>query len=188
MGIIDGAMGQDQPAQPMQQAQPMQNDASAVIQQMRDQWMEKVPDARKNAVEKLVMAGQKVMFDPKTHDGIMQQFDGIEAESETHKIAVGVAGLLLRLSEKAKGPLPVPALVPTAAILALDALEFLGEAGKIEVTVENAKQVVLDTNAVMAQKLDVGTPEKMAQAKEMMAKTRGSAGLPSQQQPEMGEV
>lgn len=187
MSFVDRQLGGQagmQPEQPQQPAQPGQQeapgDAGVVIQQMRDEWMAKTPDNRRDAVERLVTAGQKVMFDPKTHDGIMKQFQAIEAQNDTHRIAVGIGGLMQRLAEKSKGPLPVPALVPAAAILSLDALEFLGEAGMIEVSTEIAKQVVLDTGAVMSEKLGVGTPEKLSEVKSMMSQTAGQAKLPSQ--------
>ena len=184
MSFVERQLGQqggvppEQPAQPGQQQGP--EDAGAVIEQMRSEWMAKTPDNRKDAVERLVLAGQKVMFDPKTHDGIMKQFETIEGQNDTHRIAMGVGGLMKLLADKSKGPLPVPALVPAAAILSLDALEFLGEAGMVEVTVETAKQVVLDTGAVMSEKLGVGTPEKLGEVETMMSQTAGQAKLPSQ--------
>lgn len=90
-----------------------------------------IPPEAKDAVDRIVAAGMKIMFNPATRQHMMQ---GIQSkEPVPKKIAENVTGLLLLVDQKAKQAgqtLPGPAIFPAAYELAAQAGEVLVKAGQ----------------------------------------------------------
>lgn len=81
-----------------------------------------VPEEAKDAVARVVAAGQKLMFSPAMRDEL-----DAEVQRDTppaQKMAEAVTGLVLVLDKQSKGGIPVPAIFPAA-------MELLGEAADV---------------------------------------------------------
>jgi hypothetical protein len=89
-----------------------------------------IPPEMKDAVDRIVAAGVKVIFNPATREQVMEQVNSREPVAK--KMATSVVGLLLTLDKKSKGGLPMAAIFPAA-------LELLGESAEVLVA---AKQPV----------------------------------------------
>lgn len=79
-------------------------------------------------LQRIVLAGQKVMFDEKTHDLMTKQLQGPGPMSE--KLGVGIAGLLGILWGESKGALNPKLLIPAGLVLMAHAAQFLRDAGE----------------------------------------------------------
>ena len=139
-----------------------QEGGGSVAAQARAQLEQHVPPELRAPVERLVLAGKKVMFGPETNEMAMAEVDRHE-DGPGAGAAVGVAALMSQLLTRVKGAMPVPAIVPAALILLMEALEFLGEAGRLEVTPEVVAEATQDLTGYLMQKLGLDE-EKVAQA------------------------
>lgn len=85
------------------------------------------PDA-KDAVERVVAAGVKMMFAPSMRDELQQ---AVASQDPTSKaLAENVAGLLLLVDQKAGGKVPVAAIFPAGLELLAEAAEAMSAAGR----------------------------------------------------------
>lgn len=132
---------------PMQLADDMPE-----IRAIEEQLLAKVPPQLRGAVERLVVAGMKLMFSPQMRQAVMAQLQG---GATPEKVAQGIAGLISVLQGQAKGQVPQPALIPAAVILACQALDFLGKGGQMQVTKDTIGQTVQAVVAFLAQKMGV---------------------------------
>lgn len=192
-GMVNGAAGA--PPEPEDMAEPdeppedtpadMAEDSAEsegggdVARQAQDNLEKHVPPQFRSAVERLVLAGKKVMFGEQTHDMAMKEVQN--AEDPATGAAMGVAALMSQLTGRAKGPVPQPAIVAAAMILLMEALQFLGEAGQVEVTPDLVSEATQELTGVLMQKLQM-TPEKIAQAQEVMRRGGGQdPGMPPEE-------
>lgn len=79
-------------------------------------------------MQKIVLAGMKVMFDAKTHHLLLDQIKGPGTISQ--KIGQGVAGLMALLMQESKNSLPGELLIPAGMVLCCKAAEFLRGSGQ----------------------------------------------------------
>lgn len=98
-----------------------------------DQYLEamKIPDQMKDAYNRVVMAGMKIMFSQETHQFMLQQLDGPEPLAQ--KLGEGIGMLMMMIFEQSNGTLPPHTIFPAGQNLMLQAVEFIQE-GNIEVT------------------------------------------------------
>ena len=84
------------------------------------------PAIDQGQLEKIVMAGQRVMYDPTTRDyfinGLKKQGNPVDV------IAEEIVGLMKMLDDKAKGAIPKGIIIPAAIALMIEAAHFASEA------------------------------------------------------------
>lgn len=74
-----------------------------------------IPPEYQSAVERLVLAGMKAMFDPRTHQLMLDELRS-QGDDLGKGAAVGIAALISQLLARVKGAMPQPAIVPAALI------------------------------------------------------------------------
>lgn len=109
-----------------------------------------VPDQFKQAYNRVVLAGMKVMFSPETHQLMLQQLS--ENASLPDRIGHGVADLLTILYKKSNATLPPQVIIPAGMNLCLQALDFVMRSGREKVdekvvaaTLETFIHVILES-------------------------------------------
>ena len=78
------------------------------------------------AVQKVVLAGKKLMFDPKTFATFKQGMT--KNMPMPDKLATEAAGLMKLLQDKAQGAIPRQVLLPAAAMLLIEIAKFMQDA------------------------------------------------------------
>lgn len=165
-GLVQGAQPAEEPAQeavqePAQESaqDPEKGGMTAVqvaddhpkLRMIQEQLMQKVPPELHSAVDRIVIAGMKMMFGKETHEKVMAQLEKLGSPSDG--VAMGIAGMLTMIAHAAKGPMPIPALIPASIILMCQALDFLAKSNKIELTNELIADTTKKLQSYMMQKL-----------------------------------
>lgn len=108
-------------------------------------------------INKLVAAGQKVMYGEKSRGMMIKELgDGRDPE----KIGAGVAKLVAILFNESKKTAPMQALIPAAVLLMCEGLNFLEEAGTVQVTNEFLSECTMAMGSNVAQMFGA-TPDKL---------------------------
>jgi hypothetical protein len=120
-------------------------------------------------LQRIVIAGMKVMFSPQTR-GLLQKAlagDGPIAQ----KIGLGVAGLLGILMQESQNSIPRQLLVPAGMLLVVHAVEFLDKSGAgagdqdVSQAIQVMTQAILHAHGVDSNKLAaIGASGKIPQA------------------------
>jgi hypothetical protein len=130
------------------------------------------PQLRK-PIEKTVEAGKKVMYDEKTRDMAVQQ---LSAGSDPESIGSAVAKLAAILFNQAKGAMPMQVLIPASTVLLCEALQFLEDAGSVQVTPDFLAECTMAMTSAVLQAFGA-TPE---QIQGYIDKAKGGQGAPAQ--------
>ena len=143
-----GLMQQAEAGQPKGPAFTPPDVAKSVAPQMKD------------AVDRIVAAGFKIMYAPDMKDELMAAVQSQEPTPK--KLAENVAGLVVTLNQKTRGGLPVEAIFPAAVMLLTEAAGVLTAAGQ-DVSDDEYKDAVRMLFVMLGQKLG-GTPEQITAA------------------------
>jgi hypothetical protein len=143
---------------------------------------QKVPPKDKNAYDRIVLAGMKVLFSKNTHSQIMQGVK--EAQDKVTTAADGIVGLMGMLHKESRGTMPVGPMILAGMSLLMQALDFMEQAGMVQVdnaVLDTATQHYIETllpkigmtpekiQAMLGQAQGImADPEKMAQYKQSM--------------------
>lgn len=126
-------------------------------------------------VQKIVMAGMKVMYDPQTFQMLL---DGITAEMPMpQKLAMEVAGVLKIVDGKSANGLPPETVAPSAMLLMYELAEFMKQSGAGNPT----KEDIMGAMPIL-QKVLVDTFSKSGKANTQSAQPAQPQGLIAQQQ------
>ena len=118
-------------------------------------------------LDRIVLAGRKVMFAKQSHKMFLEQLDG--PGTIPQKLGQGVAGLMALLVKESKNSLPPTLLIHAGMVLLTHAADFLRKAGQEVTDVDIGNAIKVMVNAVLhAVGID---PEKVAAMGE-----RGLAG------------
>ena len=110
-------------------------------------------------MQRIVVAGMKVMFDAKTHSLMLDQLKGPGTISQ--KIGQGVAGLMAMLMQESKNSLPGNLLIPAGLVLSCKAAEFLRGSGQLVSDADLAEAMNVMTREILNA---TGTdPDKVAE-------------------------
>ena len=125
-------------------------------------------------LDKIVLAGQRVMFDAKTHKMFLEQLDGPGTTAQ--KLGQGVAGLMGLLWQESRQSLPPELLIPAGMCLVAVAADFLRKGG-MDVSDED---VAGGIEALVTALLQAGgvDPDKMAELGARGGKTDGTMPAP----------
>lgn len=127
----------------------------------------KVSPADKEAYDKIVLAGMKVMFSKETHGQLIQGFK--EAGDPLTAIVDGVIALIGILFQQSKGTMPPGPMVLAGQSLLMEALDFMEESRLIEVNEQMLGQATQQYIETLLPKIGL-TPDKMKAA---LAKAQG---------------
>jgi Ni,Fe-hydrogenase maturation factor len=154
MSAVMGPEGPQQgpPQGLLQQTDPKQEQASQspITQKIVSGIMDGAPPKLRSSIDRIVTAGKRLMYDPQTHELMVKQLQTLQAGNEADRIAQGIAALISMIAEKSK-------------VLMCDAIDFLAESGKIEVTEDLVAEATQELMGYVMQKLGIG-PEQIAQA------------------------
>lgn len=132
----------------------------------------KVSPADKEAYDKIVLAGMKVMFSKETHGQLVQGFK--EAGDPLTAIVEGIIAIIGILFKESRGTMPPGPMVLAGQSLLMEALDFMDESGMIEVDEQmlgDATQKYIET---LLPKIGL-TPDKM---QAVLGKAQGIMGDP----------
>lgn len=106
-------------------------DSSDIRQGLR----ENVPPSMREAYDKVVAAGMKIMFDKSTHHLMQEQ---MTAEGEmSDKLAEGVGQLMSMLLQNTKGAFPQQLIIPAGVELMLHAADFAAQGAGERITADD---------------------------------------------------
>lgn len=84
---------------------------------------EKISPQDKESVERVVIAGQKLMFSEQTHKYMLE---ALQKEGDlADKLSVGMIQLVILLLQQAKGNIPPNVMLPAASILLVKACQYV---------------------------------------------------------------
>ena len=136
----------------------------------------KIPPQMQKAYERIVQAGLKLMFDPRTREQTMQMM--MSEGDPAQKIAQGVGSVMVALFEQSNGTMPQELIIPAAVELVAHVVEVAQQAGA-SITPEQYGAAVEQTIAFIGQKfgvnLDGQQPEQPPE--QAMQPTQQPAGL-----------
>lgn len=158
-------------AQTSQQPGGTQVSQDKLIATVQTQVRNSVPAQFRVAVQKIYLAGMKLMYSPETHQLMLQQLQGNDFTAQA--VARGIAALITLMYRQSKGSMPIPAIAPAAILLACEALDFLEQTGKEQVTAELLSDVVQQVVAILLQKVGL-TPDSLANG---VNKNAAAAGM-----------
>lgn len=130
-----------------------------LLEQTRQKILESVnPPQLTQSIEKVVEAGKKILYSPKTRDLVLQE---LQTDGDIEDIiGSGVAKLTGLVYQEYKKTLPMEVLMPVNMLLMLEVMDFLEQGGKLEVNNDTLAQTTQATASAMLQLLGI-TPEKL---------------------------
>lgn len=128
-----------------------------------------IPPEAKDAVDRVVAAGTKLMYSPDMRQELQAEIDRDVPPAQ--KMAEAVTGLILTLDKQSQGGIPVQALFPAAMELMGEAAEVLAAAGQ-PVTQEDYNEAARQMFVLLGRKMGA-TDEQLMQGAEQIA---GQAG------------
>lgn len=120
-----------------------------------------LPDNLKDAYDRVVLAGMKVMFSKETHQQAMS-FLSEENGAADERIGQGVAALMGLLMKQANGTMPPQIIIPAGIELVAAAGDYLKKAGE-NVTDDDIAGAMSDYVQIVLQQAGADSPEKMRQ-------------------------
>jgi len=134
-------------------------------------------EPEQNIIQRVAIAGQKILFDKKTHQPLFDDMMSGEGDMGD-KLGSGVSSLMLLLLDQSKGSMPRGVLHPAGAIILAKAAEFTSKAGMGEID-DATFSTALEVMAVkLMDKFDQSFRDKVA------SKTGGQPAQPEQAQPQ----
>jgi hypothetical protein len=128
-----------------------------ILEQAKAAVLQKADPRLQPAIAKAVKAGEQVMYAPQTREQLIAALgDGSDPES----IGAGIAKLLAVLYHKTNNTLPMQVGVPAATLLLLEALQFIEDAGKAQVTPDMLAECTKAMGSAVLQMFGV-TPDKL---------------------------
>jgi hypothetical protein len=113
---------------------------------------------QKQQLQRIVVAGMKIMFSQQSHGMLLKQLEGPGTIDQ--KLGQGVAGLMALLAHESKNSLPPNLLIPAGMVLLAHAADFLRKSGQTITDQEIGAAINVMVNALLhAVGID---PEKVA--------------------------
>lgn len=134
----------------------------------------KVPPELRNTYQRIILAGEKVMYSPQTHQMMLKQMKSNPNPAEA--AGEGIAKLFAILLKESKGTLNMKAAIPAMTVLLCEALGFMEEAGMVQVTDQLLADATREMGSAVLQVMGI-TPDKL---RTMMAQRGGQPGAPAQ--------
>lgn len=122
-----------------------------------------IPPEAKDAVDRVVAAGQRLMYAPDMREELQAAVDSQEPVPQ--KLANNVAGLVLTLDQQAQGGIPMAAIFPASMELLGEAAEVLAAAGQ-KVSQEDYNEAARTLFVVLGRKLGASDEQMMGAAQQ----------------------
>lgn len=137
------------------------NSSDPLIKKLQMAVRAKVPPQYAVAVQKIYLAGMKLMFSPETHQHMVQ---AVQSDTDPgHAVGAGVVALITMLYQQSKGTMPIPAAVPAGLLLVAEGLDFMEQSKMIpQATPEMIDSATQTLVSMLMQKVGM-TPDRMAQ-------------------------
>jgi hypothetical protein len=135
---------------------------NTLLQQTEQQTQSKVPAKFKTSFDRVVLAGQKLMYSDETHSMMRSQLDA--PNPPEINVGEGIAKLMGILWKEGKGTIQMEAFIPAALILLCEGMDFAEKAGKMQVTPDTLAAATKELMSSLMQILGI-TPEKIQAAK-----------------------
>ena len=153
-----------------------------MLQKARANIDAKVKPQDKNAYDRIVLAGMKIMFDKSMNQTLLQGLQN--APDKIAMAAEGIVGILGLLYKESRNTMPVTPMIMAGMSLLIEALAFMEEAGIVQVdpaALDKATQHYMDTllpklginqqtmtNVLNKTQQTVQDPQKMAMIQQNM--------------------
>ncbi len=135
-----------------------------------------LPPELKKAYERVLQAGIKLMFDPRTRAETMQM---IAAPGDpVQKIAQGVGSVMVVLFEQSNGTMPQQIIIPVAVELVMHVVEVVREAGA-EISNEQVGAATEQTINFIMQKFGID-PNQLESMAKQQAQPQQPTGMVAQ--------
>ncbi len=128
-----------------------------ILQKTQDAVMQKADQRLAPVINKLADAGKKVMYSEKTQE---LTFEALGDGKDPAVIGAAVAKLIGIIYNQSKNTAPMQALIPAAVVLLCEGLDFLEQAGAVEVTPDFLAQCTMEMGSNVAQLFGV-TPDRL---------------------------
>lgn len=125
------------------------NTQNQLLQQTEQAIQAKVPPKLQDAFQRTVKAGLTIMYSPQSNKLMMQQLG--KPGDPLQNVGEGAAKLVGLLYRQSHHTMPVSIAAPAAIIFMCEAMDFLEQSGKVEVTKESIDQATQDTAAFVLQ-------------------------------------
>ena len=112
----------------------------------------KLPPAKSHALDRIIIAGMRIMFSAQTHQMMLQELQAPGAISD--KLAQGITKLILLMLKESNGTMPPDLFIPAGTILLAKAAEFLNQSGT-PVSEDDFRQAIVKLTALIKK---VATP------------------------------
>ena len=156
-----------------------------LIEQAKQSVIAKVAEKDREPLSRIVKAGMKFMYAPQTNDMVHEALtEGAPEES----IAKGIPLLMAILAKESRNTLPPQLYIPSAFIIAFDALDYLAETEGFELTTDlldkttyNVGQSMLAASGVSPDDIERMHGEAQEILKDPKAKAAYEAQMAQQQ-------
>lgn len=136
-----------------------------------------LPANLKDAYERVVLAGMKVMFSDETNEMAMNALRGDGPIDE--RLARGVAALMGLLIKQSNGTLPPPIVIPAGIELIAAAGDYLKKSGDEPITDDEIAGAMADYVQIIFEQAGAKSPQEM-QRMLQGAMAQGGGGAPAQ--------
>ena len=133
------------------------------------------PDT-KNAFDRIVVAGMKVMFDESTHKMMTEQLNPDDIVGSVPK---GIATLMKILYMESKQKMPIPAAIPASIVLMTKALDFAERTMGVQLTPDLVAEVTQATGEAVLTAFGI-TKEMVEQVVQQSQQGKGPGQAPNQ--------
>jgi len=130
-----------------------------LIEKARQALLQKVDPRLRGVIDKVVASGKQVMYSEQSRQMAVQE---LKRGTDPESVGAAVAKLAAVLFNQSKQTTPMNVLLPATMLLLFEALEFLEEAGTLQVDAPQLAEYVQATGSAFLQMLGV-TPEKLQQ-------------------------
>lgn len=146
---------------------------------------DKVPAENKEQFNRVVLAGKKILFDPKFHQNMELVKNPESRKNPVDTISTGIAGLMELIYLQSNKKYSPNAVIMGGCVLMCEVLDFAERAYNIEITNDLVAQTWKMTMDKVMRRLGI-TPEALQQAIQKGAKEieDSKAGIAPQNQPE----
>ncbi len=148
------------------------NDGEDIIAKARSTFEQRVPADQQDALQRILLAGQKLLYDKTTNTEVEKRLQSSKNPAEA--AGNGAVELLGVLSRESRGTLPKTLVGPSAAILMTELLDYLKQTGRIKGTPDDLETATRALSETMMKGAGL-TPESFDQ---MLGKVSESMGDP----------
>lgn len=128
-----------------------------IIDKARQALLQKIDPRLRPVVDKVTASGKQVMYSEQTRSMAVQE---LKRGTDPESVAAAVSKLAAILFNQSKNTIPMNVLFPATMLLLFEALDFLEEAGSVQVDQQQLAEYAQALGSAFLQMMGV-TPEKL---------------------------